>query len=211
MVGDLKNKLRRYTDLSVAIQLLANRQITLVSPLSWDDANDSRFLAIYKERKSLDVLLALCFTYSQETYHHWRVFAPGPGGVCITFQKKSLLYALEKIRGISSREVNYASIDHLKKNPLHIQELPFLNRAAFEPEREFRVIYEGCGTKLDFLDVPIPISCIERITLSPWLNKRLRPCISKLIRGMHGCSGLSVARSTLIGNEEWQAYGEDAS
>jgi Family of unknown function (DUF6152) len=42
-----KNYLRRYTDIPALISLLSERKITLLDPASWDDKNDSRFLALY--------------------------------------------------------------------------------------------------------------------------------------------------------------------
>ncbi len=74
--------LRRYTDLPALIYLLNERKITLLDPKSWDDQNDAYFLALYKEKKNLRSVLALCFSQAPETYHHWRVFASGSSGAC---------------------------------------------------------------------------------------------------------------------------------
>lgn len=90
----LKKFLRRYTDLPGLIYLLQGRCITLVDPLTWDDQNDSYFLRLYKEHRKLACVLALCFTRSTETYHHWRVFAGGSSGVCISFHRGELLGAV---------------------------------------------------------------------------------------------------------------------
>jgi len=74
--------LRRYTSLPVLIDMLAERRLTLVDPGQWSDKNDTAYLAAYKEAKKLKCLVALCFTATSETFHHWNVFSPGPGGVC---------------------------------------------------------------------------------------------------------------------------------
>ena len=65
--------LRRYTDLPALLYLLRTRSITLLDPSSWDDKNDSYYLEKYKEKKSLQTVLALCLSTAEETYHHWRV------------------------------------------------------------------------------------------------------------------------------------------
>ena len=78
-----ENYLRRYTDLTALIYLLHKRKITLLDPASWDDKNDSHYLTQYKEKRKLKSVLALCLMQSDERYHHWSVFTPGPSGVCI--------------------------------------------------------------------------------------------------------------------------------
>jgi hypothetical protein len=83
------NYLRRYTDIPALISVLSERKITLLDPASWDDKNDSRFLALYKDKEKLQSVLALCFTQTDEMYHHWRVFANGSAGVCIRFDRSA--------------------------------------------------------------------------------------------------------------------------
>jgi hypothetical protein len=58
MSGDY---LRRYTDLTALIYLLRKRKLTLLDPSSWDDSNDSHYLTLYKEKRKLKSVLALCF------------------------------------------------------------------------------------------------------------------------------------------------------
>jgi hypothetical protein len=94
-----KKYLRRYVDLPALIYLLSERKITLLDPKSWDDGNDSYYLALYREKRNLKSLLAVCFTQTTETYHHWRVFAGGSSGVCIRFKRTKLLKAIDWIPG----------------------------------------------------------------------------------------------------------------
>ena len=72
-----KEFLRRYTDVPALIYFLRERKITLLDPQSWDDSNDSHYLTLYREKNRLRSVLALCFTQTSETYHHWRVFSGG--------------------------------------------------------------------------------------------------------------------------------------
>jgi hypothetical protein len=60
------------------------------------------------------------------------------------------------------------------------------------------------------LDVTIPLSCIERITLSPWVHDAFSRDIKRILKSIKGCGGLDIARSTLIGNDEWLRHGESA-
>src|SRR5579871_1937831 len=91
--------LRRYTDLPSLFRLLATRQITLIDPRSWDDRNDTFYMAQYKERKQLSSLLALCFSMAPETYHHWYIFTKGSSGVCIQFRHDAFLDHVQQYQG----------------------------------------------------------------------------------------------------------------
>jgi hypothetical protein len=202
--------LRRYTDLTALIFLLNEKKITLLDPESWDDSNDSYYLSIYKEKKNLKSVLALCFSETGETYHHWRVFANGSGGVCIKFKRSSFLKALKKQLGVRMRQVKYLTLDEIEGMTLSVKDLPFLKRYAFEHECEYRIVYESDSKKMRKLDIPIPLSCIDKITLSPWMPPDFSSHIKRVLRGIEGCQSLDIVRSTLIGNERWKSLGEDA-
>lgn len=202
--------LRRYTDIPALTYLLTKRKITLLDPKSWDDGNDSHYLSLYKKRKNLKSLLALCFTDADETYHHWRVFAGGTGGVCIRFDRASLLDAVKKHAGIRFEKVRYPTIPELRRKKPETEDLPFIKRFAFLPEDEFRVIYESKTKVLANLDITIPLTSISRITLSPWAHVSLSSPMKALLKSIDGCDGLEIVRSTLIGNKEWKNIGTSA-
>ena len=202
--------LRRYTNIPALIHLLTGKKITLLDPVSWDDKNDSHFLAVYREKKSLQTVLALCFTQTTETYHHWRVFADGSSGVCMTFDKDKLLSAMKKQRGVTARAVRYLKLPEIKRKKLRVDDLPFLKRFPYGDEREFRIVYASKSVKTASLDIDMPIGCIRRITLSPWIPAALTGHLKDTLRKIDGCAGLKIARSTLIGNEQWKNLGEGA-
>lgn len=203
--------LRRYTDLPALIYLLAERKITLLDPQSWDDTNDSHFLELYREKQHLQSALAVCFTQADETYHHWRVFAPGAGAVCIKFVRSKLLKAIKGQPGFRTGAVKYLKLAQMRDQILKVRDLPFLKRYAFEHEYEFRLIYESKAKRVRKLDINIPLSSIDRVTLSPWIDRDLSDHVKTSIRSIHGCSGLTIVRSTLIGNEEWKHLGENSA
>lgn len=202
--------LRRYTDLTALLKMLSAQQITLLDPKTWDDRNDSYFMALYKERKQLKSLLALCFSQTVETYHHWRVFSNGPAGVCIVFDREQLLAALGKTPGVMTGDIEYLSLAQARNRGLRTDELPFVKRHGFKPEREFRVVYASATEEKPVLDIPLPLSCIRSISLSPWLHPSLSPATVAAIRAIRGCEKLRVSRSTLISNEQWKALGHSA-
>jgi hypothetical protein len=200
--------LRRYTDLPALIYLLREQKITLLDPGSWDDSNDSHYLTLYQKKKKLKSVLALCFTQAGETYHHWRVFANGSSGVCISFRRAELLEAVRKQSNVRTAIVKYLTLNKVRGRKLETEELPFLKRYAFENEDEFRVIYDSRSVKLSKLDIPIPLSCIIRINLSPWIHKSLSPHVRQILKAIPDCKNLKIARSTLRSNEEWKKLAE---
>lgn len=206
-----KQYLRRYTDIPALIYLLSEKKITLLDPKSWDDSNDSYYLTLYREKKKLKTVLALCFTQADETYHHWRVFAGGSTGVRIRFIRSRLLKAARKQPGLQFRAVKYLRLTEIREKTLKTRELPFLKRYAFEHENEFRMIYESRTRKVPKLDLDIELSCIDRVTLSPWIHPDLSKQLKRVLRSItQDCGGLEIVRSTLISNTEWKSLGESA-
>src|SRR5712691_6011902 len=205
------SRLRRYTDIPALIYLLSELQITLLDPQSWDDKNDSHYLRLYREKKNLKTVLAVCFAQASETYHHWRVFAPGSSGICISFNRREVFKALKALNQAELRmgSVTYLSLGEIRrKKDLSMENLPFLKRYPFQDEQEFRVVYESTTKTISKLDIPIPLSCIYKVTLSPWLPSALSNRMKSILRSMPGCSGLKIRRSTLISNDEWKRLGE---
>ena len=205
----MKQPLRRYT-IPALIYLLRERKITLLDPAWWDDKNDSYFLSLYRQKKDLKSVLALCFTPAFETYHHWWVFAGGSSGACISFDQAKLLKAVKKQVGVTAKAVRYLTLANIRDMKVKIAALPFLKRSAYEDEREFRIIHESSTNQYNSLDVTIPLACIERITLSPWIPAALSDHVKSTIKEIDGCGSMKVYRSTLISNENWKALGESA-
>jgi hypothetical protein len=56
-MGKEINAIHRYTDLPALLYLLQRKKLTLLDPMSWDDANDSHFLAVYKKLRNCAALL----------------------------------------------------------------------------------------------------------------------------------------------------------
>jgi hypothetical protein len=203
--------LRRYTDLPALLHYLRTGCITLLDPRTWDDRNDSHYLSVYKEKKRLRTVLALCFSEASETYHHWSVFSRGPAGVCIIFDRETLFETLNKFQGTHCARVKYLSIARARSLTLRTSELPFLKRAGYKPESEYRVIYESKTKYLPSLKIPVPVSCIRSVSLSPWLHTDLTQTTVETVRSLPGCENVKISRSTLISNEQWKAFAMNAA
>src|SRR5882757_8241731 len=160
----MPNFLNRYTDLPALIQILNTKCVTLLDPRTWDDKNDSYFMAEYKERHGAKTLLALCFSEAEETYHHWRVFSHGSQGICIKFDKTKFLKQFEIDNRIKHGEMRYAVRSAFAApRTVRLDELPFLKRRQYEDEREYRVVYLNKETELQTKDYRINIGWISRI------------------------------------------------
>ena len=150
---------------------------------------------------------------AEETYPHWHVFSSGSAGVCIRFDRQALLAAIDATPGTAHDPVNYERVRDARRREtaLSIDELPFLKRTGFSPECEYRVLYTSKDKSLRTLDVPIPISSIVEISLSPWLSSKLRNCVRDTIKSIPGCQAIEVHRSTLVGNSTWKRFADNAT
>ena len=202
--------LRRYTDVAALLYLLKEKRITLLDPQSWDDRNDSYYLDLYKKKKRLKSILALCFTMASERYHFWRVFGSGSSGVRIRFRREELLRAVVRPPDLWGKEVDYLQLDKIETTELRLSEFPFVKRHAFKDEKEFRLIYESRSRQVPKLDVPIPLSCIDHIVLSPWLHPDLSSRVKGVLLSIEGCNSLKISQSKLIDNRRWKSAGEKA-
>lgn len=206
-------RLRRYTNTPALLRILRRKAITLLDPMKWDDSNDSYSLSVFKEQRNLQTLLALCFTETAETYHHWHVFAGDSGGVCIIFNKDLLLEHFDNSKGFQYGPVDYRSLDDLRDQRPSIAELPFIKRAGYVDECEFRIIYKNRTRQVASKDVRIPIECIQKIYLNPWMPKALVQSFRETIGSIEGCERLNnnVFRSTLVENNEWKELVSEAA
>lgn len=197
--------LKRYTDIPALIYMLQKCEITLLDPASWDDKNDIFFMQQYKSKKELKTLLALCFTKASETFHHWKVFANGSSGVCITFKRSELLNLLSEKTGIRHEIVVYKKLNQVKGSLIAVEDLPFCKRHGYLDEGEYRVIYENANEALPIKNISINLSCIEKITFSPFISIPLFEAMKEIITKIPGCEKLKLDRSTLVNNPNWQS------
>lgn len=206
-----KKFLKRYTNIPSLLHILTTKQITLLDPATWDDKNDSYGIKKHKDLKSLETVLALCFTEAAETYHHWRVYAGDSSGVCITFKKQLLIDALLKLTNVECRPVVYKTIQQFRDCPPTADELPFVKRSGYADESEFRVVYRNKTQKFASKKITIPLESIEKISLSPWVHKSLLGSLKETVTLIDGCSSLDrkIFRSSITENRSWKDLIDD--
>lgn len=199
---------RRFTNLAGTIHMLQTQQITLLTPDTWDDRNDRHFMKVYKDRKGLRTLTAICLSQGPETYHHWKVFSPGSDGVCILFHRDKLLRSFEDNPRIRHRHVDYYEIARLPDLQPAVNELPFIKRYPYEPESEYRVLYEDTAAESEFTNFALVPGSIDAIILSPWMPATLVESVKTTLKKIRGASRIRIYSSTLISNAEWQAVAD---
>ncbi len=208
MPKQLSNTLRRYTSLTVALDMLINRHIVLISPSKWDDGNDAHFIDLYKSSKEVGSVLASCMTMSTETYHHWKIFSGGLDGVCIEFNRPKLEADVGRRPEVRFEPVEYLLLKDLQSMSNNdVGRLPFIKRDAYGDEREWRMISTPQEENIQTWEVPISLASIERVRLSPWTNLALRQTIRTLIRAQDGCERMSVVSSGLTNSAKWRQAG----
>jgi len=201
------SRFRRYTSLSILLDILNEKRLTLLDPRNWDDKNDAFYMELYKSKKDLKSLLALCFAEVRETYHIWKVFAGDSNGVCIEFNKELLL---DYFKEMQFGYVKYLTIDKLKKkSDFNYDQLPFLKRLAFKDENEFRFIYEDKNNMISSKSVSIKLDCIQRIIFNPWIPVSVFNSVKAVIQEIDGCKNIIIDRTSLVDNEQWKNRGKE--
>lgn len=199
--------LRRYTTLESALHILQNKALTLLTPNSWDDTVDRNLMAAYQRRKRLKSVLALCFSRTNETYHHWRVFTDGRSGVCIVFERARLELEAAK-SGVITKSITYKRIAEDRAKPATTAGLPFTKRYAFRDEKEVRMLYTSFDEDLKTRLVPIPVAAIEVLILNPWMPDTLVKGIKAVVHRDPDFSVLEVRKSALFDSPYWRRVAE---
>lgn len=202
--------LKRYTQLPAVLSMLESRAITLLSPSGWEDKNDRVFMEQYARHTSTASVLGLCFTQAAETFHHWKVFAPGVAGVCVEFHKQGLLQQVPRI-GYMHRAISYMNPIQLLASYDTPRDWPFIKGSAYRDEREYRIVYSSPAEVLLSNSFKLNLSCIRQIIVNPWLPEPLfEACKNALMRAAADHE-LRVSQSRVIDNKSWQEYAKRAA
>ncbi len=198
---------RRYTTLPFLLDLLCEKRLALLDPSSWEDKNDSYYLDLYKSKKKLKSLLALCFADAAETYQHWKIYSGNSSGVCIEFNSGNLLGRIKANKRFISKPIEYKTVDELRHERIGINELPFLKRDAFRNEAEYRVIYQSHEEEIRIKYISIQSDDIDRIVVNPWVDRSVFDSIKSILTGIGGFENVRVIKSTVVENEVWKTMG----
>jgi hypothetical protein len=136
-------------------------------------------------------------------------------GIRIRFDRDKLTRAIQDA-GTYNDSVIYRSLHQIEKLGQNqnkddlVAIFPFLKRFGFQDEKEYRIIYESKSEEISTKDIPISLSCINKIILSPWLDHDLFTRIKDEIRSIDDCQELEISRSRLTDSKTWKQAGETA-
>jgi len=196
------NRLSRYTTLPVLLDMLKRKKLVLLNPATWEDKNDSEILLYYKERKGYHNLFALCFSYGDETIHHWKTFANGISGCCIEFDADKLIKVLKTQPGVRYGAVNYKKIKELRDATIDLDDIPFTKRWPYRCEEEFRIIWEGNSTATCH-EIPFDLKIVVKVTINQQMPEQVYETIRENLRDAFNHPEKRINRSTLYHNQVW--------
>lgn len=216
--------LYHYLSLGRLISILKNRQLCFCNPDYWEDKNDAYYAKMATPQNK--VVGVICFTNKKEMCTHWKTFASKGIGVKLTFKFDELLESIKKnteVDGIflshfvcykSRKDVLKANISELDKKywPL------FIKKKAYKNEREYRFacIVDAKMKEFGKIVCPqkIPLSCISRITISPYVQKSVAHDVIKLLKAYiesldadKKFLNIEIQRSTMMFDREWLKVG----
>lgn len=190
--------------------MLLHKHFTLVDPSAWDDKNDSYCLRRYQERrKDIAAVRVACLTERDETYHHWRVFAHGTGGICQVFKRDKLMEFVASRPDLRGDEVTYISNSRLARlTDLADERVPFLKRLPYGDEGEYRIVYESFLPAGPVHNVPMGSETLngvlDRIVVSPWTPEPLYLTLKRIIQSVEQCKDVQVTRSLCTNTPAFQ-------
>ncbi len=199
-------RLKRYTTLAAAVDMLVEQRLALLNPSKWQDTNDTYFLEMFQEHVRAKSLYAACFTQAAETFHHWKVFAGDNEGVCVEIDRTALLGSLMESTSYHWSDVNYRTLAQLSsRKRINAFELPFLKRKGFGDEKEFRLIHwSRVKPQRGVQYVKIERSWIKAVVLNPWIGEALFKSMKLALNAIPGCSNVLIRRTTLVDNAQWK-------
>jgi hypothetical protein len=190
--------------------MLREKRLPLLDPRRWDDKNDARYLEIYKKKKNLKSVLAICIADAPETYQHWKIYAGNTSGVCIEFQKGELINSANTRGDIRHDYVEYVLLDELHHNLPSEDDLPFIKRFAYQDEREYRFVYTSDKEEKEIEYISIVPTDIKQIIINPWAEKPIYQAMRQSIIETKDWEKVKIRHSTVTKNDEWGRLGEKA-
>lgn len=195
------NKLNRYTSLPVLLDLLHRKKLVLLDPRSWEDRNDSELVLEYARRRNVDKVFVVCFSYGNETIHHWRTYASGISGCCIQFDAEKLLGNLGRDKAFRHGKVVYRKLADVERGRIPLSQIPFTKRWPYRVEEEYRILWEG-NTSETKIEIDIDLSSIRKVTISQHMPHQVYASIKRILNDDRGRIE-RVNRSTLYENFRW--------
>jgi hypothetical protein len=191
---------RKNVTLSVLLDILNRKKITMLSPMNWPDKNDSFVLDEYRKKKGAEHVYATCFSIDTDSVYHWNSFSNGSEGCRIEIKAQKFLERINSYQKIVHGEVKYLPVDFSKKIPL--DQWPFVKRKQFACEHEYRLVL--LTDNPEPYEIDLDPQLIDRISLSDSMPKSVAESVKEIIHKL--CPNINVYCSTLNDNKQWQKH-----
>ncbi|MEN5435772.1 hypothetical protein ABE545_19205 [Sphingobacterium faecium] len=83
------------------------------------------------------------------------------------------------------------------------EEIPFTKRWPYRCEEEYRIIVENNDDNLSLFEIEVPLSIINKITISQQMPKQIYETIKANLNKVEGHESKRINRSTLYENARW--------
>lgn len=186
------------------LDICERKKISLISPENWEDKNDVNAISYYKQLIGKESLLASCFTYGKESIHEWSYFSKGIAGCMIEIYAEDLIKQFENENDLLLGVVDYLEAIEIEESieNLKIEDIPFLKRAMYKCENEFRFV-KVSNKKIKKYDVDFPLSLIKRIRFSQYLPEEISKSVKNLINRNYGLEIKNMKRSLIYDSDNW--------
>ena len=161
--------LKKYTKLEYLQSILEERRLYLGNPKDWPDKNDSKLIQLYSGASGAFEMRATCLAEAADRFHFWAIFGECEKGVCLWFDKASLLGDIHKDQSLIADKVKYRSSNGLRK--LERRLVPFAKREQYQDEREFRILRVKPARHVAADKFEFSAFSLRRIYLNPWLSR----------------------------------------
>jgi len=200
--------LSHYTNWSKFEYWLKYKKIFFGDYAHWEDKSDVAVLKAYEKKinKQVRVLCLMDRSGSfRDSVYHWKAYANKEDGIRVDFKKKELLSYLSEYEEIRCQAVEYPNTEDLKKKAKNCENWPFLKRASYMDDREFRILWIE-GSKL-FKARRLPVekdffkNCIDRITLCSNFSEKFEK-MEYILKDKYKIK--SVCNSQIFRNTDWE-------
>jgi Protein of unknown function (DUF2971) len=160
--------LKKYTKMSFLHPIILGEELHLADPATWEDKNDIAVLKLYAERRNFQSVRVTCLNQGTDKYHFWSIYGDKERGICLWFDRKSLLKDIKNDSSLISGSISYRA--ESETSAILVDQVAFQKRKQYEHEREFRIIRrfemnEPITNGLKFSPLTL-----RKIFLNPWLS-----------------------------------------
>ena len=196
--------LKKYTKLYYLEAILTERKLFLGDPANWPDKNDLFCIEVHNQANGIESTRVACLNNGPDRYHFWHVYGDCADGVCLWFDRCALEKDIESDGTLKSGFVVYKG----KKSATSVKKglVPFVKRAQYTDEREFRVLREVSVLKLDQDKFSFSPLSLKRVYLNPWLDSaKVSHWKSQIKRWQQdGLEHVEVLQNESLSSDKWK-------